>query len=249
MSDFTQYLAAAYDGLYLWGIPIEPPHGRIGLMRRKDLEIMLVANAIRDQRYRQRLLEDARSLIQETTGLIIPEDISIHVLEESGANVYLVIPHDPWHSNEEMPATRERMEWLLTWHRSTLLNEDQCVQLITKAWTDNAFAGALVSNPRETIEQWLGLNLPAELSIETLVEKSDTVYIILPERSRSWDPVGTDAAWARVNIDPVFVEVLQSGVPVDDRTIYGPLCADKPGTQRDWWCFQAACTYCKATLQ
>lgn len=59
--------------------------------------------------------------------------------------------------------------------------------LIQKAWTDEAFKQALLTNPKETIESELsqlvseGINIPANLNMTVLEETPNNLYLVIPE--------------------------------------------------------------------
>jgi len=55
--------------------------------------------------------------------------------------------------------------------------------LIEKADSDDAFRTALLDDPRGTIEQELGVELPADINFTVLEESEDEVYIVLPSVS------------------------------------------------------------------
>ena len=55
--------------------------------------------------------------------------------------------------------------------------------LIEKADSDTAFWTALLDDPRGTIEQELGVQLPDDINITVLEEAEDEVYIVLPSVS------------------------------------------------------------------
>jgi hypothetical protein len=54
------------------------------------------------------------------------------------------------------------------------------LQLIEKAWKDDAFRQALVSDPRGAVEKELGGQLPAGLQVKVVAESADTFYLVLP---------------------------------------------------------------------
>jgi hypothetical protein len=54
------------------------------------------------------------------------------------------------------------------------------LQLIEKAWKDNAFRQALLTDPRGAVEKALGGKLPAGLQVKVLAETADTFYLVLP---------------------------------------------------------------------
>jgi Nitrile hydratase, alpha chain len=54
------------------------------------------------------------------------------------------------------------------------------LQLIEKAWKDDAFRQALRTDPRGAVEKALGSKLPAGLQVKVLEETGDTFYLVLP---------------------------------------------------------------------
>jgi Nitrile hydratase, alpha chain len=54
------------------------------------------------------------------------------------------------------------------------------LQLIEKAWKDDAFRQALVKDPRGAVESELGSKLPAGVQVKVLAESADTCYLVLP---------------------------------------------------------------------
>ncbi|MBA3532693.1 MAG: NHLP leader peptide family natural product precursor [Ardenticatenales bacterium] len=54
------------------------------------------------------------------------------------------------------------------------------MQLITRAWKDEAFKTRLVSNPREVLREY-GEQVPDHLEIKVLEEGGNTRYFVLPQ--------------------------------------------------------------------
>jgi Nitrile hydratase, alpha chain len=54
------------------------------------------------------------------------------------------------------------------------------LQLIEKAWKDDAFRQALVTDPQGAVESELGAKLPAGLQVKVLAESANTFYLVLP---------------------------------------------------------------------
>jgi hypothetical protein len=54
------------------------------------------------------------------------------------------------------------------------------LQLIEKAWKDDAFRQALRTDPRGAVESALGSKLPAGLQVKVVAESADTFYLVLP---------------------------------------------------------------------
>jgi hypothetical protein len=56
------------------------------------------------------------------------------------------------------------------------------LQLIEKAWKDDAFRQALRTDPRDAVERELGGKLPAGLQVKVVEESVDTFYLVLPAK-------------------------------------------------------------------
>jgi hypothetical protein len=54
------------------------------------------------------------------------------------------------------------------------------LQLIEKAWKDDAFRQALLTDPQGAVESELGGKLPAGLQVKVVAESPDTFYLVLP---------------------------------------------------------------------
>jgi hypothetical protein len=54
------------------------------------------------------------------------------------------------------------------------------LQLIEKAWKDDAFRQALLTDPQGAVERALGGKLPAGIQVKLLAETPDTCYLVLP---------------------------------------------------------------------
>jgi hypothetical protein len=80
--------------------PTPPPNPGPKPMTRKDFEAQIVAKAWRDPAYKQRLLKDPRSVLQEELQTIdpsvkLPPDLKVSVHEESPTQYHLVLPRNP----------------------------------------------------------------------------------------------------------------------------------------------------------
>ena len=52
--------------------------------------------------------------------------------------------------------------------------------LVSKACTDEAFRGLLISDPKAAIQAELGVTLPEDFTIEVHEEMQDTSHLVLP---------------------------------------------------------------------
>ncbi|MBN1198521.1 MAG: NHLP leader peptide family RiPP precursor [Bacteroidales bacterium] len=57
-------------------------------------------------------------------------------------------------------------------------------RIIEKAIKDEQFRERLMTSPNETIEQELGVKLPASLRINVLEEKPNSFYLVIPMATR-----------------------------------------------------------------
>jgi hypothetical protein len=60
------------------------------------------------------------------------------------------------------------------------MRRDVELQLIEKAWKEDAFRQALRSDPRGAVEKALAAKLPAGLQVKLIEETADTCYLVLP---------------------------------------------------------------------
>jgi hypothetical protein len=61
--------------------------------QRQQLEQKLIEKAMKDDSFRQQLLNDPKEVIESEFGRKIPESIQIKVLEENANTVYIILPH------------------------------------------------------------------------------------------------------------------------------------------------------------
>ena len=59
---------------------------------RAEMERRLVERSLQDDAFRQRLLADPRTAVEEELGTRLPEGVRVVAVEESADTVYLVLP-------------------------------------------------------------------------------------------------------------------------------------------------------------
>ena len=65
--------------------------------------------------------------------------------------------------------------------QSTPLDRKQIEShLLKKAGEDPAFRQTLISNPRQALEQEIGLQLPANFDLRVVEESANNLYLVLP---------------------------------------------------------------------
>jgi hypothetical protein len=70
---------------------------------RKQLEAQITGKAISDLEFRNQLLKNPKDVVEIETGIRLPADLNITVLEEHANEVYLVLPV------KEIPETAEEL--------------------------------------------------------------------------------------------------------------------------------------------
>jgi hypothetical protein len=68
--------------------------------QRQQLEQHLIEKAMKDESFRKQLIENPGAAIEAETGMKIPDNIQIKVLEEGPQTVYIVLPQLPIQNNE-----------------------------------------------------------------------------------------------------------------------------------------------------
>jgi Nitrile hydratase, alpha chain len=59
---------------------------------RAEVERMVIEKSLRDESFRQRLLDDPKGIIEQEMGRRLPEGVEVRVIEESADTIYLVLP-------------------------------------------------------------------------------------------------------------------------------------------------------------
>ena len=59
---------------------------------RADIERRLIEGSLRDESFRQRLLEDPRAAMEQELGVRLPEEVQVRAVEETADTIYLVLP-------------------------------------------------------------------------------------------------------------------------------------------------------------
>jgi len=69
---------------------------------RKDIEAHIIAQAWKDEGYKQELLSNPKAAIGQEFGVQLPAEVNVHVMEEDSTNLYFVLPARPDLSNAEL---------------------------------------------------------------------------------------------------------------------------------------------------
>ena len=73
-----------------------------GAMTATEFRDQLFAKAADDDEFRARLLADPRALLSEDYGIVLPENLKLHVHEEDATTAHLVLPRSKKLTEEEL---------------------------------------------------------------------------------------------------------------------------------------------------
>ena len=71
--------------------------------------------------------------------------------------------------------------------QAILARKDLELKLVAKAWQDDAFRQQLLADPRATIQQELGIELPEDVEVKIFEEQPDQAYVLLPQKPTRLD--------------------------------------------------------------
>jgi hypothetical protein len=114
----------------------------------------VVARAMKDAAFRDRLVKNPKAAIEQETGTRLPANVEIRVLEETERKVHVVLP----------PAG----------------DQDVLQRIVSRATIDADFRRQLIANPRAAIQNEAGVTIPGDVDLQVIEETETTKYIILP---------------------------------------------------------------------
>ncbi len=62
------------------------------MSQQRDYRAEITLKAMKDEDFRQKLLDNPKAVMEHELGIVIPDKINIQVLEEKHDNFYLVLP-------------------------------------------------------------------------------------------------------------------------------------------------------------
>lgn len=224
----------------LW-FHIPAPNGHVQLIPRRQVEMMIVSAAMRDPDFRNLLINDPRRAIELRMGTRLPLNLTIEIITERTGEIVFVLPARPddgsW--TELAPISGEMLSDMAIMRAfegcTYRLDEEIYVALVNRAWTDEHFRTQLLAQPKSTIESSHGVCFEPDTEIVAVAETSDRIFILLPPPEADEELV---PGLGTANLNPIFVEVLQSNEASLWPTL-APICA---ATQKFVGCPQAACT-------
>jgi hypothetical protein len=78
-------------------------------MTRREFESKLIARAWKDEAFKKRLLENPKRVFEDELGVKLPDGLQIKILEETGGQLYLVLPPNPEHE-PDLDLSDEQLE-------------------------------------------------------------------------------------------------------------------------------------------
>jgi hypothetical protein len=87
---------------------IETMNEQTSQRTRKDIEAHIIAQAWKDEAYKQELFSNPKAVIEREFGVQMPAEVSVRVMEENPTNLYFVLPMRPDLSEVEL--SEEQLE-------------------------------------------------------------------------------------------------------------------------------------------
>jgi hypothetical protein len=175
--------------LPLWSYQLQQ-NSKLAVKTRKDLEVHLITRALKDEEFKQELMANPKAVVKQELGTKLPDDIEYNVIEETETALYIVLPSNPYEGLTEpelqalLGLTLEDVAlWVFEQQRNTMLDEASSVAMISRAWKDEAFKQELLSNPKVTLANKLGILTPDSFDIQVVSENSNSLYLVLPSES------------------------------------------------------------------
>ncbi|MEM7594390.1 MAG: NHLP leader peptide family RiPP precursor [Cyanobacteria bacterium P01_A01_bin.83] len=71
---------------------------------RRDIEARIIAQAWKDESFKQELLANPKAVIEQEFGVQFPEAVNVQVQEENPTSLYFVLPMSPQTEGQELSA-------------------------------------------------------------------------------------------------------------------------------------------------
>lgn len=186
MNNFDEMPKKMTPNLPLWSFQFQP-NSKLALKTRKDLEIHLITRALKDEDFKRELIANPKAVIESELGTKLPDELEITVLEETEDTIYMVLPCNPYEgiSEEELQASlgmsyEDVALWVLEQQRNTLLDEENNVRLMVRAWEDEAFKQELFTSLKAVIEKEYGITISTDVKISIFEENNHCLHLVLP---------------------------------------------------------------------
>ena len=192
----------------------------------RKIQPHLIAWTFKHESFKQELLSNPKLVIEKELGNKLPKNIEIKVLEENDNTFYMVIPKNPYKNvefaNQLIEDGSSGIDFLdvaysvlgrqpVEGNNGAEFTEDTEAQLIARAWQDESFKQALLSNPKAAVEKEFEITIPEGSELKVLEEEADTFYIVLPSSA-------DDLNFGLTQDFPDFLEVnvpMVAGSPID----------------------------------
>lgn len=170
----------------LWTYQIQQ-NSKLAIRSRKDLEVQLIIRCLKDELFKQELMNNPKAVIEKEIGIKLPDELKYNLLKETETTVYIVLPGNPYEGLTEAEiysysklTLEDIAQWVFEQQINTVLNEVNSVQMIAEAWKNEVFKQELLSKPKVTLADKLGILVPESFDIQVVSESCDTLYLVLP---------------------------------------------------------------------
>jgi len=173
--------------LPLWSFRLKSS-SKVQIITRKEIETRLFRQCFKDDSFRNELLENPKTEIERMFDIVLPDGISIQVLEETEREIYLVIPQNPYKEMSEIEireflgiGVEEVAQLVLEQQtRPFTENKEKNADLIAKVWKNPQFKRLLISDPNLLLEQELSEKIDKSYTITVLEESAEQIFVVIP---------------------------------------------------------------------
>jgi hypothetical protein len=142
----------------------------------KNLRARLIARAWHDADFKSKLLGNPKAAIEQEFGVELPAEMTVTVVEDTPTDMHLALLVNHL-ALREQPVAEQGETAVPSPRRS---HKDLKARLIARAGQDADFKSKLLGNPKATIEQEFGIELPAEMTVTVMVDTPTHLHFVLP---------------------------------------------------------------------
>ncbi|MEH1830139.1 MAG: NHLP leader peptide family RiPP precursor [Nostoc sp.] len=146
---------------------------------RTQAEFEIIAKAWKDDAFKQALLSNPKTVLEQELGTTLPSNLKVRVVEAQSDHFYLRLPAKP-----EVADSLPLSELVQSMSQT---DGEAIATLVAKSWKDAAFKQSLLSNPKAALADAVGAELPANFRVEALEEDANSLVMVLPVKPDSSD--------------------------------------------------------------
>ncbi|UFH52836.1 NHLP leader peptide family RiPP precursor [Spirosoma sp. KNUC1025] len=161
---------------------------QLKLITRREIERKAIINAIKDESFKNNLINRPKEVLEEINKIRMPQDLSISVIEETDDDYYFILPHNPYEGINETELRNslgvdmlDIAKWVLERQVYYEDNKIEIANIISKSWTNPEYKKLLLVDPILLLRKEFGESLKVEADIKILEETENHWFIVIPK--------------------------------------------------------------------